>query len=370
MRKIKIIAFELQMSRGGIETFLINLYQNIDKDRFQLDFVVSASDIKKIPYRKELKDANIYTISNIKNLIKYTKSINQIFDKGYDIAYFNKNSLANSLPILLAKRNKNISKVIVHSHNTNPSHANKVLILLHNINKRKISKIADKKLACSTEAGNWLFTDDCVQNINNGIDTKKYIFSIKERNYIRNKYNIPLNAKVIGYVGRFSNQKNLNLLLEVFSEYKKMAPSAYLLLVGNGPKFDELEKKSKELHLNNSIIFAGRQTNVEKYLFAMDYFVMTSFYEGLPISCVEAQAAGLKVIISNRITKEVQILPDVKTFSINENPKQIAKIIDNINIPTTSERITDNKIVYKTYDISKTTTNMEKIFSSIVKEDS
>ena len=99
MKKIRIIAFELQKSIGGIETFLINLYQNLDKKRFQLDFVTDVKNINELPYVQKLKGANIYTIPGAKNPVKYIKKINSIFDRGYDIAYFNKNSAANVLPI-------------------------------------------------------------------------------------------------------------------------------------------------------------------------------------------------------------------------------------------------------------------------------
>lgn len=366
MRKIRIVVFELQKSLGGIETFLINLYQYIDREKFQLDFVTSVQDIHELPYLDKLKGAQIYTIASIKNPIKYIKDINGIFNNGYDIAHFNKNSAANILPIYLAERNSNVAKIVVHSHNTNPSLNNKLLNLLHLINRSYIDKNSDKVLACSTEAARWLFSDRKAEIIENGIVTTDFLFSLRKRKQVRRKYGISEKNRVVGYVGRFTHQKNLHLLIKVFCELYKENSEFRLLLVGDGPELESLKKQVQTFGLSDKVIFAGRQTAVADYLSAMDYFVMTSFYEGLPISCVEAQASGLKVIISDKITKEVQILSNVKTFSINQSPKKIATNILNVKIPQCFERIDNNKKVLKKYDVKKMVDSMEKVYSSLI----
>ncbi|WP_283109321.1 glycosyltransferase [Thomasclavelia spiroformis] len=369
MKKIRIIAFELQKSIGGIETFLINLYQNLDKKRFQLDFVTDVKNINELPYVQKLKGANIYTIPGAKNPVKYIKKINSIFDRGYDIAYFNKNSAANVLPIYLAKKNKNISKLIIHSHNTNPSRRNLFLVLLHYFNKRYLNNAGDAYIACSNNAGKWLFSDNTkFLVVKDGINVKKFIFSECNRVKIRDKYNISISAMVIGFIGRFTQQKNLTRLVDIFYQILKKKPETYLLLVGDGPEKQKLQNYVNHLKIQKHVFFVGEQLNTSDYLSAMDVFVMPSIYEGLAISAIEAQASGSKVFISDKIPDEARIVPDVKVFNLSKSTESIANLIINNSSKYESkiDRMKKNKIVFDNYDIQQTVKDMEKVYINLV----
>ena len=371
MKKIRIIAFELQKSIGGIETFLINLYQNLDKKRFQLDFVTDVKNINELPYVQKLKGANIYTIPGAKNPVKYIKKINSIFDRGYDIAYFNKNSAANVLPIYLAKKNKNISKLIIHSHNTNPSRRNLFLVLLHYFNKRYLNNAGDAYIACSNNAGKWLFSDNTkFLVVKDGINVKKFIFSECNRVKIRDKYNISISAMVIGFIGRFTQQKNLTRLVDIFYQILKKKPETYLLLVGDGPEKQKLQNYVNHLKIQKHVFFVGEQLNTSDYLSAMDVFVMPSIYEGLAISAIEAQASGSKVFISDKIPDEARIVPDVKVFNLSKSTESIANLIINNSSKYESkiDRMKKNKIVFDNYDIQQTVKDMEKVYINLVGE--
>lgn len=369
MKKIRIIAFELQKSIGGIETFLINLYQNLDKKRFQLDFVTDVKNINELPYVQKLKGANIYTIPGAKNPVKYIKKINSIFDRGYDIAYFNKNSAANVLPIYLAKKNKNISKLIIHSHNTNPSRRNLFLVLLHYFNKRYLNNAGDAYIACSNNAGKWLFSDNTkFLVVKDGINVKKFIFSECNRVKIRDKYNISISAMVIGFIGRFTQQKNLTRLVDIFYQILKKKPETYLLLVGDGPEKQKLQNYVNHLKIQKHVFFVGEQLNTSDYLSAMDVFVMPSIYEGLAISAIEAQASGSKVFISDKIPDEARIVLDVKVFNLSKSTESIANLIINNSSKYESkiDRMKKNKIVFDNYDIQQTVKDMEKVYINLV----
>ena len=90
---------------------------------------------------------------------------------------------------------------------------------------------------------------------------------------------------------------------------------------------DKLKQKAKKLGLTSKINFVGKQSDIPAYLSAMDAFVMPSLYEGLPISAVEAQSEGLDVFLANTISKEVVLTKNVKMFSLDERPKEIAGMI-------------------------------------------
>lgn len=368
MRKTKILYFQLEPTIGGIETFLINLYNKIDKNKFQLDFVANTSNINSLPYLDKLKGANIFPISNFKNITQYVKNINNILNRKYDIVHFNKNSNANIIPLFLAKHNKNVGKIIVHSHNTNPSSGKKILQLLHYINKPYVDKIANYKIACSSAAAKWLFTSNDIEIIKNGIDVRKYLFSTDKRCRIREKYGIPLDSKVIGFVGRFTHQKNLPFLIDIFNKYQELNPNSYLLLVGDGVEKKAVSQKVARLNINKKVLFTGEKMNIIDYLDAMDIFVMSSFYEGLPISCIEAQASGLNTFISDTISDEVKLLSNLKQFDLHEGPEKIAQSIFNTKISSEEKRYLQNSIVYNKYDITKTVSSINDLYNRITEE--
>lgn len=374
MKKIKILNFELQPQMGGIENFLVNVYKNINKKKYQIDFVTTAQDPLKLPYIDDLKHTKIYTISKPYNLIRYMNDVNKILNNGYDIVHFHKNSAANIIPIFLAKNNNNVSKIIIHSHNTNPSQKNKMTLLLHYCNKRYLKRAGNQFLACSENAGKWLFPKDSSFTIvKDGINARKFVFSKKMREIIRQKYQIGKKDLVLGYVGRFTTQKNLPFLMEIFRNVLFKHNNSYLFLIGNGPKMNDLKKYAKKLAIDKNVIFTGEKSDTQDFLSAMDVFIMPSLYEGLAISAIEAQASGLKAFVSNRLPEEAKISSNIVTFSLKETPSKISQLILNdsfhgLRVESAQDRIKQNEVIAKNYDISQTVRDLDEIYSDLVKE--
>ena len=108
---------------------------------------------------------------------------------------------------------------------------------------------------------------------------------------------------------------------------KKEHPDAVLLMAG-AEETDELRKLANQLGISDCIYFLGRRSDIPKLLSAMDVFIFPSFREGLPVSVVEAQAAGLPVLMSDTVTDEVCITDHIKRLSIDADPKVWAKEIE------------------------------------------
>ncbi|MGO9691540.1 MAG: glycosyltransferase [Syntrophobacteraceae bacterium] len=139
---------------------------------------------------------------------------------------------------------------------------------------------------------------------------------------VRVEIGIPSDACVIGHVGRFHEAKNHSFLVEIAFEIAKREPRMRLLLVGDGPLRSQVEQKTAQLGLTGKVIFAGIRTDIPRLMLgAMDIFIMPSLYEGLPLVGIEAQAAGLPLLVSDTITDE---LPAVKRMvhrlSLNAPP--------------------------------------------------
>ena len=126
------------------------------------------------------------------------------------------------------------------------------------------------------------------------------------------------NCFVIGHIGRFSPQKNHSFLLDIFNHIQRKIPYARLLLIGDGTEKTRILADIKKWGLEEKVLILNYRKDISNLLQAMDLFMLPSLYEGLPLSCLEAQAAGLPCIISDRISSEVVISPISKRISLDD----------------------------------------------------
>ena len=159
-----------------------------------------------------------------------------------------------------------------------------------------------------------------VNVINNAIDIDKFRFQPEVRSYMRKKLGVE-NMFVVGHVGRFAPQKNHEYIIDIFWQFHQKVQDSKLILIGDGERMDKIKQKVSALHLDDAVLFEGVQNNVHEYMQAMDAFILPSMYEGLPVVCVEAQAAGLSCVVSKEVTREIKITKNVKFIGIdNEYP--------------------------------------------------
>lgn len=302
---IRVLHSELQGYIGGIESFLLNLTKTIDKTDLQFDFLMRG-DNSYLEATLRSYGANIYKVPT--GMVNYRKFIKNILIHGqYDFVHVHKNSAANIVLPLMVKKYTN-AKLIVHSHNTDPSNGSKIAILLHKINKNKLIQLSDYRFACSNIAASWMFGDDYNKNnvriIKNGIISQDYVYNPKIRSKIRTEMGLK-NKFVIGHVGAFREQKNHKFLLKLFSQLN--IPNAVLILVGDGPLRDMIKNYAKELNIQDRVILLGSRNDVNNLLQAFDVFVMPSLWEGLGIAAIEAQASGLPTLVSSNFPSNVKI---------------------------------------------------------------
>ena len=163
--------------------------------------------------------------------------------------------------------------------------------------------------ACSNSAAKWLFANkaDKALILKNGIECDKFVYSPITEKSIREELNLTEENFIVGHVGRFNHQKNHSFLVEIFSEIVEFNPNAYLLLIGEGPLKKEIQKRVTELDLIDKVKFLGVRNDVHHILKACNVMLFPSLHEGLPVTLIEAQGSGLPCIISDVITKEVDI---------------------------------------------------------------
>ena len=165
--------------------------------------------------------------------------------------------------------------------------------------------------------------------LNNAINAKKFVFCREARQQMRNDLHLSDNTVVIGHVGRFVEAKNHLFLIDVFADVHRRNPDSVLLLVGDGELRPSIEAAIQENRLQDSVILAGVQSEVAPYYQAMDVFVFPSLYEGLPVSVVEAQAAGLHCCVSSNVPSDAAITDLVEFIPLEYGAERWAEIAIN-----------------------------------------
>lgn len=355
------------MNVGGIENMLMQMYRCIDKEKVQFDFLVH--DYNENYYEKEIKElgGKIYRIPYVSKKpfehIKQFKALLQNHPE-YRIIHIH---TTYSIMITDAKEAKKMGRtVIIHSHNTDAPLKRK---LIHKLLKNRFSKYADYKVACSKIAGEWLFPAKCYDSVMfwpNAKQLEKYKFSEDIRKKIRRE-EVLNEAFIIGNIGRLSYQKNQELLIEVFLEILREKPNAVLWLVGDGEDREKLENIINKRGIEDKVKFWGNVDNVNELLFAMDVFVLTSRYEGLPVVLVEAQATGIPLVIPHYIAKETCVQKEI--YFINEplNKSEWKNKILKIN--TNRERKDCYNLISESdFNIYNWVNKVEKFYLNIEKE--
>ena len=306
-KPIRILHVVVNMNRGGAETLIMNLYRNIDRSKVQFDFLTCKEGV----FDKEIGElgGTVYRIPYVNEVghFGYINSLNNFFSNhhNYQILHTHLNKMSG-LVVRAAKRN-GIKYCITHSHNTGGegsflAKAYKWYSSLY------IPSNTDHHFACSQAAAKWLFGSKSsdVKLLNNGIEPEMFMYSPEVRKKKREELEIG-DQFVIGHVGRFTKQKNHQFLIEIFAKFLKRQPNSILLLCGDGVLRKDIEIRVKELDIQENVKFLGVRSDVHQLLQVFDIFLFPSLHEGLPVTLIEAQAAGIPCVISDEITTEVDL---------------------------------------------------------------
>ena len=316
---------------GGVEAVIMNYYRHIDRSKIQFDFVVDGYEKTILDDEIESLGGKVYHVEPYKkNIFRYMSQIYHIVhDNHYDIVHSNMNTLSvfSLFPAWLAGAHQRI----LHNHST-AVRSEGMRSVMKMILRPFAPLFANCYAACSRLAGNWMYGKkmmECgkVTIINNAVDLEEYAFSQELREKYRQELNIPADAFVVGHVGRFMYQKNHAFLIDVFREITRQNPKAILMLVGDGELRPEIEQKVASYNLTDKARFLGLRNDVKKLYNCMDVFVLPSWYEGLPVVSVEAQANGLNCFFSNNVTSESDLTKSVKFLSLELGADTWAKQI-------------------------------------------
>ena len=319
-----------RLNRGGAESRMMDIYRNIDRTVIQFDFIVHTEET--CDYEDEAKElgARIFRLPRFtgSNFFAYRKAWQAFLAQCdvYKAIYIHVTNFAFAfLPLI-----KSIPMRIAHAHSSSDASGAKRILV--RVMRPNILKHCTHYFAASKKAADFVFGVNIpdIKIIPNAIDAKAFAFDPELRRRMREELGLG-DSYVVGHVGRLSVEKNHTFLIDVMKTLQRECPETVLLLVGDGPLRETLKRQATETGVN--VQFLGLRKDVPALMQAMDAFTLPSFYEGMPSVTVEAQAAGLPCIISDRVTKECDLIPSLVTFlpieptevNLNKWAKAIAK---------------------------------------------
>lgn len=364
---VRILQIVPNMQAGGLETFIMNVYRNIDRSKVQFDFLVNYKEKKFYDDEIEKLGGKIYRFSlrNDNNIIKYIKDLDKFFKehKEYKVIHCHMASIGFII-FWIAKKN-GVKIRIAHSHNTNTEntlkgHLKRILI-------KPYKNLSTENFACSKEAGKFLFKNKKFEVIPNSIELEKFKYNEEYRKEIRNELSLQEDNLVYGHVGRFCKQKNHRFLIEIFESIVNKNPKARLVLVGTGELGNEIKQLVKNKKIDDKVIFLGNRSDVNKIYSAIDCFIFPSKFEGLGIVLVEAQTAGLKCICSDIIPEEAKICDLYCQKSLKSSADEWA--FEAMNLSKIDRKKYYEYAKKSNYDIKKLAKNLEFKYLKMNEED-
>lgn len=363
MGPIRILHMIGSFNLGGSQTMVLNLYRAMDREKVQFDFVLDHPQERELADQAEKLGARIYTVPAFTgtNFGQVRSAWDKLFTEHpeYKVLHSHVRSYAS---VYLPVAGKHGVKTIIHSHST--SNGKGIKALVKAAMQYPLRFLADYYFSCSEEAGRWLFGDRIVDGnrhhiIKNAIDAGAYRIDDEVRAaYIQE---LGLSGKrVYAHVGRFHPAKNHGFLLRVFQKIQQQQKNAVLILAGDGELRGSIEEQIDALGIRDTVLLLGSRHDIPKLLQAADVFLFPSVWEGLGIVAVEAQAAGLPCICSDRVPKLVETTEHCRFLPLEED----AWVRAALNTPC-QRTDTYSQIVAAGYDVRTTAQWMEQFYRNL-----
>lgn len=338
---MRVLQVVYQLGYGGIESLLMNIYRRMDLSKIQFDFLchtlpgyggnlsgyggVWEDEIRQMGGRV------FHAPAPRDGLHNYIEFVNEILESNQDCRIVHGHNLDPCAFIYMHCAKQANRYVIAHSHNTGEQDVGSLRYLQRRFWRTSSRCIPDYFFGCSYEAGEYAFgrriaNSDKFQILNNGIDLSLYESITQSTHEIAKEKLFPdCRGPLLFNDGRCVHQKNQMFLIDIFDEVLKVNPDAWLVIAGEGPLRRDLAKRADELGITSRVCLPGVVNNIPEYLTASDIFVFPSLFEGLGISALEAQAAGLPTLISSEIPSLVSCTSLATRLSLQESPEVWAK---------------------------------------------
>ena len=325
---MKILVFA-PLGVGGVTSLMLDIQKSIDRDKLNFDYLVFHDQKEEQEHiaiglgsKKIIASADSIGFKPFRGLVRFFRVRKACKENSIKVLHFNYGSPLGFITLLAAKLG-GVKWITFHSHNGGVTNQGILGTIIGRVCRPFLSLVVDDFWACSALAASFSFPKSISKHnkykfVPNGIDLEKFKYNEQVRNRVRKELSI--NDKfVVGHAGRFNLQKNHEFLIEIFAKIHEKNSDSVLLLFGTGDLQNRIKNKVSLMGLEDCIVFCGASNVMNEMYQAMDIFLMPSLFEGLPVTGIEAQAAGLPMILSNNITREVAIAPNVEYVPLDES---------------------------------------------------
>lgn len=356
---------------GGQESFLMNMYRHIDRRRVQFDFYTPFEN-RAIPMQQEIERLGGHLWASgfpfgEDNRECFRQGLSSFLEEHrYDIVHIHSGSIyALAMGAKLARKS-GARRVIVHSHCG--GFANFRYRVARIATSAALRRYPTDYYACSHLAARWKFPPSVIRSgrytvLKNAIDTASFRYNPALRQTVRDELDLG-DKPIVGHVGRFALQKNHRFLVAVFAALTELEPDVQLVLVGEGDLVDDVLEQVDRLGLEDRVHYLGMRQDVPALMSAFDVLLLPSFFEGLPVVGVEAQAAGLPVVTSTGVTRELPLTELATYLPLTDTPAQWARVVQ--GVLSTSRRDTADAMAACGYDVHTAAWEMQQKYEEMV----
>lgn len=338
---IRILHVVANMGLGGTETYLMNIYRNIDRQKVQFDFLTYYEDGESGYYDDEIiqMGGKIHNIPSVTKagFLKFINNTRQVIRNG-NYTIIHAHTTHNIGLAMFAAKQEGVNIRIAHVHNTKVGgNATIVEKMYRKMMKHWINRYANKFCACSAKAAEHLFTRKNIEKnytyLPNSVDLNPFVIkSIEDDGSLKEVLKIPKNSKIVGHIGRYGKAKNHEFIITMFNNLLQKRKDVYLVLVGDGATRSKIEEKIKKMGIVDHVKVLGLRKDIADLMNIMDVFILPSLYEGFGIVLLEAQASGLPCIVSENVQAE----PDMKLglmhwVDLQDTEKWVSTIEENLD---------------------------------------
>lgn len=357
MKKILIVP-TLGLNLEGITSVIHNYTNFMDRSGLQLHFM-TYGELNPALREKFEKLGEILFVSDRKqSTLAYVKDyVALLTSRSFDVVHIHGNSGTMLIEVLLAKL-CGVRTVMVQAHSTRTNHP-----FVNAVLKRPMMWLCRDCIASSDASGQWLYGKHPYTLLNNAIEVDNFRFDAAAREAYRKEFGVRDGEFLVGHVGHFTEPKNHFFLVDVFAEFHKLEPDSRLLLISDGPRFEQVKQQVTRLGLEDAVIFAGRRSDAAAIYSAMDLFMLPSLWEGLPLVLLEAQVNGLPVLVSDVVTRAAKCTDRIFYKPLEDGAQDWAKMLQQLqNIPCDRLEDTGAVVAAKGFDIRAEADKLRKMY--------
>lgn len=352
---IKVFMIGMSPNKGGVETYITNLCQHLDKEKYEIIYCLPEMDI----------DGRHWTCpKNRHNYFSYKRFWTEFFKVNYfDVIYYNACDIV-SIDMLKFAKKAGVKVRVIHAHSTdNQINMKFYHKIFETYNRKYISNYANLLFACSENAGKWMFPNDKFTVIKNGIDIKHFSYNVSKKVELQNEFGFT-SKYTIGYLGRLGSEKNPLRTIKIMEAVMDKNIEVDGVIVGDGEYRKDLIDAIEQSKHKNRIHYVGPRNDAYKWYSLFDCLIMPSLFEGLPFTLVEAQTAGLPCVVSSTVSKEADITGTLDFVSLDSDDEIWAEhILDSLK---KDRFVNEEKLIKSGFSITDTAENVDGFITEIL----